>query len=95
MKKIMLSLSVFFILTAVYSCAAPEKSEEISKETAVISADADAAIKVFRTKDLTGPSLSVLKPGINVTILRNFCPGAALIQIPEGKTGWIDCRYLQ
>ena len=95
MKKIIPLLLLFIALCFIFSCAAPGKKTDSKNAYVILSGSENNPIKMFRTREMPGKPFSTPDSGTKAEILRNFCPEAALIRTPDGKTGWINCGHIK
>ena len=87
--------SLFFLLL-LFSCVSsgPFKQEFSGNKMTVVAPGNETIINVSRQVDLNENSIvGTIKPGDVVTVIKQNT-SAALIQMPNGNTGWVNIKYI-
>ena len=94
MKQITALLLLCMVLMSSCVSTGPFKQDLGGTRSVIISAGGETTINVCRQVDLNPNStVGTLKPGDSVKVLKKTT-AAALIQMDNGNTGWIDIKAI-
>ncbi len=86
---------LLLILSAGCVSAGPFKQDLGGSRAVILPTDGVSIVNVFRQVDLNENSIAgSLRPGDSVKILKKT-GAAALVQLENGNTGWIDIKFIK